>query len=211
MFDLVQRLLAARKPSSNHSLFLVECLAFFQIKVINDGRTHELSRPKQFVKTFAEASTSDQHLLCELYLHNYAIPENRKLNLNSLIGNVQLREFVSFLANQITWQTTFLSARHNEGNHLLWIRYEPQNLVIFVVEYHQFLKELGMGEHIKQLQPATLQDCQHFVKTMGVVALKANNLLWQRSYKERQEYHPFSPPNAEATISREPKYIRCLQ
>lgn len=59
MFDLVQKLLAARKPSSNYSLFLAERLAFFQIKEIKDGRPHEVFRPEQFVKTFAEASTSD--------------------------------------------------------------------------------------------------------------------------------------------------------
>jgi hypothetical protein len=34
MFDLVEKLLAARKPSSNYSLFLIEQLAFFQIKSI---------------------------------------------------------------------------------------------------------------------------------------------------------------------------------
>jgi len=103
MFDLVQKLLAAMKPSSNYSLFLAECLAFFQIKEIEDGRPHEVFSPEQFVKTFAEASTSDQHLLCELYLHNETIPENRKLNLNPLVGDVQNRAFASFLANQITW------------------------------------------------------------------------------------------------------------
>jgi hypothetical protein len=34
MFDLVRKLLAARKPSSNYSLFLIERLTFFQIKSI---------------------------------------------------------------------------------------------------------------------------------------------------------------------------------
>jgi len=177
MFDLVHKLLAIRKPSSNYSLFLAECLAFFQIKAIKNGKPHEVSTPEQFVETFTEAFTINQHFLCELYLHNEAILENRKINLNPLVGDVQIREFASFLANQITWKTAFLVAKHNEDNRLLWIRLEPQNPAIFIWEYSQFLKEPGMVEHIRQLQATVLQDCQHFVKTKEATALKANNLF----------------------------------
>jgi hypothetical protein len=45
-------------------------------------------KPENFVQTFTEASTTDQHLLCEVYLHNEAIPENIQLNLNPLIGDI---------------------------------------------------------------------------------------------------------------------------
>jgi hypothetical protein len=88
MFDLVQKLLATRKPSSNYSLFLIEQLAFFQIKSIKEGRPYAVFKPEDFVQTFAEASTIDQHLLCEVYLHNEAIPENIQLNLNPLVGDI---------------------------------------------------------------------------------------------------------------------------
>ena len=90
MFDLVQKLLVARKPSLNYSLFLIERLAFFQIKAIKNGRPHKVFKPEDFVQNFVEASTSDQHLLCELYLHNEAIPEEKKLNLNPLVGDIQI-------------------------------------------------------------------------------------------------------------------------
>lgn len=91
VFYLVHKLLATRKPYSNYSLFLAECIAFFQIKAIKNGRPHEVFTPEQFVETFTEASTSDQHLLCELYLHNEAIPKDRKINLNPLVGDVHIR------------------------------------------------------------------------------------------------------------------------
>jgi hypothetical protein len=76
MFDLAQKLLAARKPSSNYSRFLIERLTFFQIKTFKEGRPHVMLNPLDFVRTFVEASTIDQNLLCEVYLHNEAIPEN---------------------------------------------------------------------------------------------------------------------------------------
>ena len=88
MFDLAQKLLAARKPSSNYSLFLIERLTFFQIKSIKEDRLHAMLNPTDFVKTFAEVSAMDQHLLCEVYFHNEAIPENRQLNLNPLVGDI---------------------------------------------------------------------------------------------------------------------------
>jgi hypothetical protein len=88
IFDLAQKLLAARKPSYNYSLFLMERLTLFHIKSIKEGRPHAVLNPTDFVKTFAEAFAMDQHLLYELYFHNEAIPENRQLNLNPLVGDI---------------------------------------------------------------------------------------------------------------------------
>ena len=129
------------------------------MKAIKNGKPHEVSTPEQFVETFTKASITDQHFLCELYLHNEAIPENRKINLNPLVGDVQIRAFASFLANQITWQTVFLAAKHNEDNYLLWIQPEPQNPANFIWEYRQFLKEPGMVEHIRKLKATVQHDC----------------------------------------------------
>ena len=71
----------------NYSLFLSECLVYLQSKAIKDGRPYELLTAEQFVKTFIGASTSDQHLLCELYLRNEALPEKREVNLNPIVGD----------------------------------------------------------------------------------------------------------------------------
>jgi hypothetical protein len=168
-------------------------------------------KPEDFVQTFAEASTSDQHLLCEVYLHNEAIPENKQLNLNPLVGDIQIRALVSFLTNQITWQNDFLATKHNEDNHLLWIQPEPQNAATFVAEYYKFLKKLGMTQYIRQLQAIVLQDCQQFIKSTETIALKENNTFWQQSSEKRQEHNPFSPTNIETTISRVLSYIKCVQ
>jgi hypothetical protein len=119
IFDLVQKLLATRKPSCNYSVFLMERLTWFQIKSVIEGKPHEVIQPADFVKTFVAASTRDHHLLCEAYFHNEAIPENRLLNINPLVRDIQLQPFTSFLYNQILWQDDFLAAKHNEDNHLL--------------------------------------------------------------------------------------------
>jgi hypothetical protein len=185
MFDLAQKLLATRKPSSNYSLFLMERITFFQINSIKEGRPHAVLNLANFVITFAEASTMDQHLLCEVYLHNEAIPENRQLNLNPLVSDIQIRALTSFLNNQIIWKNDFLTIKHNEDNRLLSIRPEPQNAATFVAEYYQFLKKLGMIQHIRKLQTTVLQDCQQFIKSTKIAALQENNMFWQQSVEKR--------------------------
>ena len=75
--------------------------------------------PTDFVKTFTEASTMDQHLFREPYFHNEAIHKNRQLNLNPLVSDIQIQALTSFLNNQIIWKDDFLAAKHNEDNHLL--------------------------------------------------------------------------------------------
>jgi len=132
IFDLVQRILATRKPSFNYAVFLRERLTFLQIKAVRDGRPHQVTTSEQFIETFTEAPKNDQNLLCELYLHNEAMSEDRKMNILPLVGDIQIRAFISFLANQLTWQNAFISAQHNEQNCLLWIRAEPQNAATFI-------------------------------------------------------------------------------
>ena len=132
MFSLVRKLMVTRKPSVNYSLFLSERLVYFQLKAIANGRPYELMTSEKFVETFKEAPESDQHLLCELYLHNEAIPEERRVNLIPIAGDIQIRAFASFLSNQLTWQTVFNASSHNEENKLLWIRPEPVGPAMFI-------------------------------------------------------------------------------
>ena len=188
-----------------------ERLAFLQLKAIKDGRPHQVSTPQQFIETFAEAPNNDQNLLCELYLHNETMPEDRKINLLPICGDIQIIAFISFLANQLTWQNAFMSAKHNEENCLLWIRPEPQNAAIFLMEHQRNLREPGMTDHIRNLQAAVLEDFQHYVKAKGPLAIKANELFWEHCPKERREYHPYNPLNLQAAVSRIPDYVKCMR
>jgi hypothetical protein len=211
VFDMMQQLMATRKPSCNYSLFLMERLMWFQIRSIIEGKPHEVISSIDFIQTFEAASTRDQHFLCEAYFHNEAILENRTLNINPLVGDVQLRAFTSFLLNQITWQGDFSAAKNNEDNRSLWIRPEPQRAAIFIAQYHAFLKKKGMTEHVQQLQSEVIQDCERIISAIQIPALQANNLFWQHSTEKRQQCNPFGPANLETAISRVPSYIQCMR
>jgi hypothetical protein len=200
VFDMMQQLMATRKPSCNYSLFLMERLIWFQIRSIIEGKPHEVISSIDFIQTFEAASTKDQHFLCEAYFHNEAILENRTLNINPLVGDVQLRAFTSFLLNQITWQGDFSAAKNNEDNRSLWIRPEPQRAAIFIAQYHAFLKKKGMTEHVQQLQSEVIQDCERIISAIQIPALQANNLFWQHSTEKRQQCNPFGVRTTYCTL-----------
>jgi hypothetical protein len=178
VFDMIQKLMTTRKPSCNYSLFFMERLMWFQLRSIIEGKPYEVISSIDFIQTFEAASTKDQHFLCEAYLHNEAILENRTLNMNPLVGDVQLRAFTSFLLNQITWQDDFTAASNNEDKRSLWIRPEPQRAGIFIAQYRTFLRKKGMTELVQQLQSAVIQDCERIISAIQIPALQANNLCW---------------------------------
>jgi hypothetical protein len=131
--------------------------------------------------------------------------------MNPLVGDVQLRAFTSFLYNQILWQSDFSAAKHNEDNKLLWITPELERAARFISKYYEVLKKPGVTEHVQQLQSVVLQECQHNISAIEILALQANNLFWQQSTEKRQQHNPFGPANLEAAISRVPSYIQCVR
>ena len=137
--------------------------------------------------------------------------KERNMNMLPVVGNIHLRAFISFLANQLTWQNTFTSAQHNEQNCLLWIRAEPQNAATFIAQHQRMISDPEMKDHVRQLQAVVLRDYQHYVRTKAPLAVKENNLFWENCLNEKQEYHPYNPPNLQAVLSRVPYYVRCMQ
>jgi len=211
VFDMIQKLMTTRKPSCNYSLFFMERLMWFQLRSIIEGKPYEVISSIDFIQTFEAASTKDQHFLCEAYLHNEAILENRTLNMNPLVGDVQLRAFTSFLLNQITWQNDFTTVSNNEDKRSIWIRPEPQRAGIFIAQYRTFLRKKGMTELVQQLQSAVIQDCERIISAIQIPALQANNLCWQHSTEKEHQCNPFGPDNLQAAISRVPSYIQCMR
>lgn len=93
-----------------------------------------------------------------------------------------------------------MSPTHNE-----------QNAATLIAQHQQNLSNPEMVDHMRKLQAAVLQDCQHYVKTKRALAIKANNLFWEHFPKERQEYHPYNPLNLQVTVSRIPYYVKCME
>ena len=57
----------------------------------------------QFIASFYRSNTEDQDFLCELYMHNLIMIDYEDWDPNPHVGELQLREFMSFMRNQLWW------------------------------------------------------------------------------------------------------------
>ncbi len=211
MFELCQRMLAARKPSFNYATFLRERLAFIQLKAIKEGRPYQVITADQFMATFAREQKNDQNLLCELYLHNEVVSEERNINMTPVVVDTQLRAFISFLANQLNWKNSYISGLQNEQNFLLWIRAEPQKPAAFISQHLKMIGNDEMKDHVMKLRTEVLTDCQQYIKTKASLAVEENKLFWNNCPTERREYHPYNPSNLQVALSRVPRYVESMK
>ena len=108
-------------------MFLFEQFIWFKLKAVKEGRTYEIETSTKFLETFLESDFVEQNLLCELYLHELACPLDCHLNPAPFLGDVQLREFASFVSNHVQWERSFQTFYHNESHSNLWVRSEPQS------------------------------------------------------------------------------------
>ena len=132
MYALSQELLGTRVPSSSYHVFLFEQFIWFKLSVVKEGRSFEIETSAKFLETFLRSNFEDQNLLCKLYLHEMACPLDRHSNPVHFSGDVQLRDFASFVSNHTQWKRSFQTLSHNEGHSNLWVRSEPQNPRIFL-------------------------------------------------------------------------------
>ena len=125
MYKFSKHLLFGRRPSLAYSVFLQEAMRLFQLTALFEDRPYKLNTTDHFLSTFSNATTSEQDLLCELYLHDMILPHDNRHNFIAITGDIQLRAFTSFLANQVRWKDFLRVAVQNDKDSALWIRPEP--------------------------------------------------------------------------------------
>jgi len=116
--------LACRGPSPSYLVFLYEQLTLFKLKSLTKDRPHKVVQVFDFLDVFSQSDLVDQHLLCELYLHEHAFQTDRQFNIVPFVGDVQLRAFTSYVNNHVKWKNAFKSIHTNEEGCQLWIRVE---------------------------------------------------------------------------------------
>ena len=123
MYSLAKKLMCYRNPSPSYPIFLNEQPYLFQLRAIKSDKPYQIIDTKSFLKAYFSSDSADQHLLCELYLHEY-IYVDRRFNISPYVGYIQLHAFASFVQNHIRWELAYLVAENNEKNVTLWVRGE---------------------------------------------------------------------------------------
>jgi hypothetical protein len=125
--ELILELMSCRSPSPVYTLFLKEQMVNFQLSRITRGLNPSLQTPHELYAVFQSVPMALQNLLCELYVHNFAIPDNRDWNSLLYVGDVQFRAVMSWIQNEISRETQAAPYREKEMLEPLNIRPEVQN------------------------------------------------------------------------------------
>ena len=78
----------------------------------------------EFLEAIRESDLHRQHLMCELYMHGFILEMEQKFKVGPFLGDIQLREFVSFMLNQMKWDLAFTTFEVNQAACPLRIRAE---------------------------------------------------------------------------------------
>ena len=97
MYSLARQLLCCSKPSPSYTIFLYEQFYLFQLRAIKTNKPYQIINPNSFLKAYLGYDSTNQHLLYELYLHKYICVMDRKFNMSSYVGDIQLHAFASFV------------------------------------------------------------------------------------------------------------------
>ena len=76
----------------------------------------------EFLESFWESDLHRQHLMCELYMHGFILEMEQKFNVGPFLRDIQLREFASFMLNQMKWDLAFTNFEANQAACPLKIR-----------------------------------------------------------------------------------------
>ena len=108
-------------------MFLKEQLVNFKLTRTIEGHNPSISTPHEFYDAFQSIPMPLKNLLCELYLHNLAMPNDTEWNSLLYIGDVQLRAVMSWMENEISREHQVTPYRNNEMKVPLFMRPEVQN------------------------------------------------------------------------------------
>ena len=113
-----------RSPSPVYAIFLQEQLFNFKLIGIVEGLNLSISTPHKFYYAFQSSLMTLKNLLCELYLHNLAVPDNTKVNSLLYVGDVQLRVVISWIKNEISHEHQSVPYKKKEMSIPLMMRSE---------------------------------------------------------------------------------------
>jgi hypothetical protein len=210
IFSVYSDILACRAPATNYALFLLERYLLLKVKSIRAGTPSEFTTVSNFVSCFKEQEDGVQYFLCELYLHNFILEENRKENPNPFTGDIQFQAFLSFAKNQTRWAKAHKVFMKRENGLDLWIRGEPPKSFDTIMQHRAFMKREKVVESLAPIHRHVVHSGLQYFGEIKEEALSAAKLRWNVSSNEVKNREPFGFRNFQATTFRLERYARMI-
>jgi hypothetical protein len=127
--ELALETLACRSPSPFYDLFLKEQWLRVHIeRIVSYIPLDHKGTNKILCNMYFSSIPERRNLLCELYIHNYLLLSNTIRNPNHFVGDVNLREFMFVLENELKRAHEKELYKGEELIFPLWIRPETNSI-----------------------------------------------------------------------------------
>ena len=94
---MIPELMSYRSPSLVYAIFLKEQFLNFQMTYVMQGKSLTLNTPQEFFQDLHNIPIAIKIFLCELFLHNLVVLDDRDWKLLLYVGDIQLRELMSWI------------------------------------------------------------------------------------------------------------------
>jgi len=130
VYSIYLHALSCQVPATNYALFHMERYLLLKLKAAKAGESAEIETTLDFFKCFREHDEKVQRLLCELYMHNFFLEEDKDSHPGPFIRDFQFKAFLSFATSQLKWAKVHNNFRKRGYGIELWVRGEK--LLLFV-------------------------------------------------------------------------------
>jgi hypothetical protein len=210
IFSVYSDIVACRAPATNYTLFLLERYLLLRVKAIRAGKPFEFTIVSDFVSCFREQEDGVQYFMCELYLHNFILGENRKENPNPFTGDIQFQAFLSFAKNQTRWAKAHKVFMKRETGLDLWIRGEPPKSLNTIMQHKTFMKREKVVESLAPIHRHVVRSGLQYFRELKEEAISASKLRWDVSSNAVKNREPFGFRNFHAATFRLERYARMI-
>ena len=203
--------LQCRQPAKSYGLYLRDQWLTFQINALAQRGISQVQDPQQFTELCNISSSGDKAKLAEFYLHNLVLPNVTSWDPNTVLGDMQLMAFASWLNHEDKRAAEFKEVMNRELHEPLLIRAEPGDPTALILAHqHLSTNPQALSKYMDQ-QAQAIAHFEDMERLLGDNCVQACTRRWNtlaHSLKIR-EYH--TPTRMREALVRVPLYKKSMQ
>ena len=133
MEDLCIEALQHKFPSDSYDVYLKEQWLLFQIKTLASHGSLPFQDCREFMDFYKQANMDDQEKMAEFYVHNLVLKNLDTWDPNSIMGDMQLMDLVSWMMNEDTRAKEIwwiMRRRNREPLHIRPELFSPRGVIL---------------------------------------------------------------------------------
>ena len=151
----------------------MEQYLLLKIKAVRAGKPTTFKTIEEFFHCYNDQDEHLQCLLCELYMHNFFLEEDRDNNPSPFLGDVQFQAFLSFAKNYIRWAKAYNIFQKIEHGLDLWVRGEPTKPLQFFIQHKYFRWRKGVRTKLGPIHKDIIENGWEYFEDIQEASLEA--------------------------------------